>query len=95
MKKLVKVNEFNVVIDGKVYILDIREVEKKKSILNCSTYSCMSFDSDMVPYKRFNILYNLQERLYWAWTMDVIRGEDRTFREYIAELLNNKTLQLK
>jgi hypothetical protein len=94
MKKLPKVHEFNVTINNQEFTLDIRESERSKIMSNCLIYSCMTFTSDMVPVKRFNLVYNMNDKTYWAWTMDAIRESDRIFRESIAELLNNKTLKL-
>lgn len=94
MKKKQSVNTFNALIDNKNYILDIRQEENKKSMPNCVIYSCMTFDVDMVPYNRFNLVYNRSERNYWAWTGDVIRSDDRTFRNAIADLFNDGILKL-
>ena len=48
----------------------------------------------MTPYKRFTIVFNQQDRSYWAWTGDVIREHDREFRENIANLLSEGELKL-
>jgi hypothetical protein len=94
MKKMPKVNEFNVTINNKNYIVDIRELERSKAMSNCIKYTCMTFDSEMVPFKRFTIVYNYQDRTYWAWTGNVIRENERLFMEQIAELLNNGILKM-
>lgn len=87
-------NEFNVLIDNKKFTLSISELDRKKSMPDCRVYTCMTFDADMVPYKRFTLMYNFFERSYWAWTGDVIRDNDRTFRNTIADLLNKGVIKL-
>jgi hypothetical protein len=94
MKKKSIANEFNITVNNQEYIIDIRETDKLKIMPDCSIYTCMTFTSDMVPVKRFNIVYNFHDHNYWAWTMNTINESDRTFREQIAELLNNGILKL-
>lgn len=94
MKKKQTAIEFHVTINDEKYTLSISQEESRKSMPNCSIYSCMTFDANMVPYKRFNIIYNRFERSYWAWTGNAIREDDRTFRNAIADLFNDGVLRL-
>lgn len=94
MKKLPKANEFNVMINSENYTVDIREVKESKVMPNCIKYTCMTFTAEMVPYKRFTLVYNYQDRTYWAWTGNIIRENERVFMEQIAELLNQGILKL-
>jgi hypothetical protein len=96
MKNKLYSNEFKVTIGGENYILDIRKTENTNGTPNCITYSCMSFKDNemMTPFKRFTIVYSRSDQSYWAWTGDVIREEDRLFRETVASMLNDKVLKL-
>lgn len=94
------INTFEITIIGKLYHIEItNEHERAKKyytnrikIYSCKAYEVLADKELLIPLKHFDIIYS--NSLYAAWTGDVIRDDDRTFRNIIADLLNDCTLKL-
>lgn len=90
----------NVVIGDKAFTLSFRNVttkEHKKSMPYCERIDCIAFEEvneEIVPYRRYEVAYNLKDKSYWIWKGNIVVEEYFTVAEEIEKLLNEKELQL-
>ncbi|PGT89843.1 hypothetical protein [Bacillus thuringiensis] len=87
--------ELTVTIDNEQYKLAFTKEENRRGMPNCLIYTCRTFDTnDMVSFRNFTIIYNMRDKRYWSWTANTISQKDIEFRNKVADLLNEGSLQL-